>query len=686
MQSKAPMTFSRAVLVAVIVAYAGDVASADTGMLDGGAQLSWPRLRIREGDELKEPTTADVLRHRLNLASCLCSQASSPAVDTDLYYELQLTTVTGTNRPGQVWVGSQCEDTTQRALNCRELTASEGPISDIDVLASRATDIVVSLFDMINATPALATAPCRQEEGDANIWVLVDNDGDTQPDFFSPRTIDLMKFADVMGFDTKPPPLPTNLKLIGGEEEVEVTWDIPESNATDLFGFQAFCIDNASGGPVGDGADPLYTTSDTLCGIPQSLALTPIDVADDGTGTPVAALPPEFAALDPAFLCQTQPSGTATSLKISGLKNDQEYTVALVAVDFYGNATGAYFTRTVVPKPVTDFWEDVHDRGGKIEGGFCSTSSPASLPGMLIVLGASWLWRRRKHAPRLARAATIAGGLAILLVPARAHADDFTPYWEDTPDDPGAGDGEDVVKWHAGFKLGPYTPDIDKQLGKNIKSGQGPYQAMFGNYFLDGKAHDAHVYQILPMLDVDRILWRGSGQLGVGGTLGYMQKTAYAYLAGTSADDPRRERSAASKNTFRLVPFALTVTYRATQLDDLYGIPVVPYVRGGLSYYVWWLKGPSGSIAKVCTDGGMDTKTCSGEKAYGGTLGFQGTVGLSLRLERIDADAARSMRQSGLEHAGFYGELTYAKVDAFGSDTKLSVGDATWFAGVDFEF
>jgi hypothetical protein len=33
-----------------------------------------------------------------------------------------------------------------------------------------------------------------------------------------------------------------------------------------------------------------------------------------------------------------------------------------------------------------------------------------------------------------------------------------------------------------------------------------------------------------------------------------------------------------------------------------------------------------------------------------------------------------------------YGELSLAKVDGFGSDTKLAVGDRTWFAGVEFEF
>jgi len=45
-----------------------------------------------------------------------------------------------------------------------------------------------------------------------------------------------------------------------------------------------------------------------------------------------------------------------------------------------------------------------------------------------------------------------------------------------------------------------------------------------------------------------------------------------------------------------------------------------------------------------------------------------------------------SMQQSGIQHAGIYAELSLAKVDGFGSDSKLSVGDRTWFAGVNFEF
>jgi hypothetical protein len=40
----------------------------------------------------------------------------------------------------------------------------------------------------------------------------------------------------------------------------------------------------------------------------------------------------------------------------------------------------------------------------------------------------------------------------------------------------------------------------------------------------------------------------------------------------------------------------------------------------------------------------------------------------------------------GIEHAGFYAELSYAQVDGFGAADRMSVGDLTWFAGINFEF
>jgi hypothetical protein len=190
---------------------------------------------------------------------------------------------------------------------------------------------------------------------------------------------------------------------------------------------------------------------------------------------------------------------------------------------------------------------------------------------------------------------------------------------------------------------------------------------------------------VLPMLDVDYFLWRGIGQLGVGVSLGYMGKKARAWQAGSDPMDPDRPRAEGDHNRFRMFPLALSAVYRFSYLDDEYGIPLVPYARAGLAYYIWWITAPNGDFAKSCV-GPNTSEDCARTTAAGASLGFVGSIGLALRAERVDESAARSMRESGIEHAGFYAEYSLGKVDGFGSDKKLSLGDATWFAGVDFEF
>ncbi|MBA2538272.1 MAG: hypothetical protein H0V17_01445, partial [Deltaproteobacteria bacterium] len=332
-------------LLAVLVSSVIDAHAEDIGTLPNGAVLEWPRLFIRDGEDLVEPPDSETLRSRLNLASCVCSQVSD-AADTNLYYELHLSTTTNMNLPAEVMTGTSCDDDIQQATNCTKIP--DEAIGDIDVLATREDTISVKLYDLINARADQRDQPCVEANGgSAFVWVVVDTDQNSDPDFFSPRPIDLGVFTDVIGFDTKAPPLPDNISATGGEGSIEITWDIPDANATDLYAFQAFCMD-ANGEAVSAGEPPLYSTTATVCGIamPLDLVASPID---NGEGTEVTVAPTPFQNLDPAFLCGTQESGTATSLRIEGLENNMEYTVALVAVDFYGNPIGTFLSRTIVP-------------------------------------------------------------------------------------------------------------------------------------------------------------------------------------------------------------------------------------------------------------------------------------------------------------------------------------------------
>lgn len=744
------------VTVLVMVLAAGRVASADdttppTGPLASGAAITFSELKIHEDNSPTaefpkvDPTSK---WNYFNLAHCQCdtpgANPGSNFHETTFSYLLKLEGANGmaVNRPLEIWVGTNCMTDTARppstTATCHKIDSAG--LTSVDQLTSPGNvRPEIPIFDFMTSTPGATT--CLAAQQSSTLWALVDTNMNNIPDYFASQQLTT---------DSLPPPLPTDFHAAGGDGAIEISWK-PPSDASDIYRYQALCAraDTKAPGKTTGRPDRQYQTASTLCGLPQTVNLgtgteIPADATDTSAPVTVSDLPAALATLDPSFLCGEEPTATATSLRISGLENGVAYQVVLLAIDKFQNASGTFFTRTLTPVPAIDFWEDLHDRDSKAQGGLCllaetygddssltgalrafrddtlGSSSAGrwltrayyatlgqlggyvhgsvvlrlfagvvlaplvviallwhglTLPGLLAVLALGWLWRRRKRGtirPQLVRAASAAVIALVALAPGRAHAGGYQPYWEtgdQTGDDQANPDDASLIRWHAGIRVGPYVPAIDKQLGMD----PGPYKDMFGGA------------QVLPMLDVDRILWTGFGQIGVGGSIGYMQKSAHAFADGSTASDMDRARSTADTNKFRLIPMALTATYRFTWLDDQYGIPVVPYVRGGLAYYLWWISTSDGSLAQVCKGTGMEPD-CSQNKALGGSLGIQGSIGLAIRAERVDAATATSMRQSGIQHAGIYGELSLAKVDGFGSDTKLSVGDRTWFAGVDFEF
>ncbi len=720
------------ICVAFAAVFASRSARAEEGMLPNGASLKFNKVLINEGGDRKEPSTPDTLREYLNLAHCVCSQSQS-GDEQSVFYEMQLSVATGAHRPAELWVGTSCNEDATRPNTCRQI----GSIADIDTLATSAQQIEFGIYDVINGKEAGAGMACKSREGDAIVWALVDNEGDGSIDYINSQAVG--KTDMVTGVDTQPPPRPTEFTGASAEGAVRLSWKAPTERPTDIKYYQAFCMDPDGGAALTSPPKARYQTVTNLCNIPSQEVLIE-DVAISGGDATAVTIPPEFANLEEKYICGESSEQTATGILISGLKNATPYRVMLVSIDPAGNATGTFFTSTITPQPATDFWEDLHDRNSDVEGGFCLLSETygdggpitralrsfrddtlggsgfgraltsayyasmaklgavvhgslalraiaaivllplvaialawhlLTLPGLLALIALGVLWRRRKLKLRtLARLAPVVILAMIFLAPGAAHAQGPSPYWDgENADDDGEVDDNQLVKWQAGIRVGPYVPDIDNQLGG---TSPGPYKQMYGGY------------RILPMLDVDRFLWTGFGQFGIGGSIGYMQKTAHAFTEDSMPTDSPRERSPGDENTFRLIPLALTATYRFTFLDDEYGIPLVPYIRGGLAYYIWWVR-TNGATAKACWDG-THTQGCDADKALGASLGVVGSIGLAIRAERIDSSAASSMRQGGIMHAGFYGELSLAKVDGFGSDTKLAVGDRTWFAGVNFEF
>jgi hypothetical protein len=711
--------------------------------LPGGAKIKFNRLfTFQEGEtKLAEPSTDEEKRRPFNAAHCTCSKVragDSAFLAKDFAFELTLETATASvNLPAEVWVGTTCSTETNRNSTgtCERL--DDAGIGEIETLRNTPAVPLLSVYRVLQPKGG----DCTEREGAAQVWVGADGDKNGDLEYWVS--------ADVTT-DTQPPPLPVNVRAIGGEGAIKVNWELPDSRATDIRRFQFFCA-NEDGTPAlsKPKASARYQTAKTLCGDAASIPFSPSQASQD-------PVPNWVTALDDQYLCGETDSATASEVRLTSFRNGDKFQVAMIAIDLAGNAAGVYVTELVTPQPVTDFWEDLHDQGSDAEGGFCllartfgddsglsqtlrhfrddtlarsaagrwlaaryyevsSAAAPLvdgwvsralavavlaplviaallwhflTLPGCVVALAACIWWRRRSAMRRrgaLARAPihrtrpvgsvsafSVLTVLTVLTIPTvmlasagPANAQGIEPYWDDDLVSTNVDEGAAAVRWHAGIRVGPYTPAIDAQFGME----PGPYQQMFGD---NG---------ILPMLDVDWILWEGFGQIGIGGSIGYLSKTARTYTVPTDGQERTR---AAEKNSFRLIPMAATAVFRMTYLDDRYHIPIIPYVRGGLAYSLWWVEAPDGGVASVCRAGGA---TCDENKARGGSLGLVGSIGLAVRAERIDFEAASAMREGGIQHAGFYAELQASKVDDFGSGNKLSVGDAlTWFAGVDFEF
>lgn len=639
---------SRPLLIALLVAGLPATALAEP-LIDGSViEFEW---NLVEEDGTFTPISSNdpdfQWERQFNLARCYCGGDDPGNLDRSLQFGIEFsidpTLDMTVEDPIHVWLGIDCLNVEPTSRQCGGDTPQHefGNASDLNTPQK----VAFNVYELHNANGDM----CMHQEYTGGVYAAPATEGSI--DYGDDEL-----FESTWEIDTRAPPVPDAfVSATGSENGVYLDWEPIVDNEEDIYKWQVLCgrVEGNTVVPISDepSHDALWETAEDLCGLPTIETY----IAD-----PPAALPEPLRTLDPDYVCG-EADGAVSDIRIDGLENNVEYWVVLVAVDEARNVAGIAPATALTPQSVVDFWEDLDANGSEVEGGFCMvgprSSGSGALVSLLLVLAVAW---RRRRALVLAA--------AILVAPAAARAQSFAPYWEDETDveDDGLAD----IKWHAGIKLGPYVPAIDDQLGVFDADGKGPYERVYGGY------------EILPVLEVDRLVWHPpGGQLGLGGSVGVMGKTANSFRFvdgnGDGIYQPGEEitRSKGDRTKFRLVPVAANVIYRLTLFDDEWGIPVIPYLRGGLAYYIWWNTKPDGSVSVV-----------DGNKARGASLGLQGSAGLAVRAEAIDGAAAASMRDGGIYHAGFYAEYQLGWVDGFGSEKKLAVGDNTWFAGVNFEF
>jgi hypothetical protein len=204
------------------------------------------------------------------------------------------------------------------------------------------------------------------------------------------------------------------------------------------------------------------------------------------------------------------------------------------------------------------------------------------------------------------------------------------------------------------LKFGPYTPNVDDEPG------------LTGTPYADAMNNDT---MFATIFEVDwQFLHLPGINFGAGIQFGFMQAYARAQTesGGESAD----------YTVLNVMPFALLGVVRVEVLPEFTKVPLVPYFKGGINWYFWWVLGGSGS---------------SVEEA--GTMGWQINPGLAILLDWLDDRSARTIdNEAGINNSYIFFEFLYAQVEGFGRDgyMYLSPNDlaenSTFLIGLCLEF
>ncbi|MHB1843468.1 MAG: MXAN_2562 family outer membrane beta-barrel protein [Deltaproteobacteria bacterium] len=237
--------------------------------------------------------------------------------------------------------------------------------------------------------------------------------------------------------------------------------------------------------------------------------------------------------------------------------------------------------------------------------------------------------------------------------------------------------------WDVELGFSPvYYPDVDQTAGVQDIGYTGSSGApRSGTPFYDiyGPKH-----RLLTQVEVDRDLWQAFGEASVGVSLGY----AEFYGHGLSANTGQKVDALSS---FHVLPLKLLGTYRFDPFVPR-GIPLVPFVRGGLDWVIYWNAMESGQISFV--------PGATGTEALGLTTGIEGTIGVALVLDWIDPVLARDFSADmGIERTSFIvaytdeliengpGNVIHAIRTGGAAPTPVIDLSARYFEfGIDFQF
>ena len=477
-------------------------------------------------------------------------------------------------------------------------------------------------------------------DGDKEIYVLIEAQESSDGGSSTPKFQDNIK-ALVVHFDRTPPPAPSISSIVPGENslQVYVEWG-QNSSESDKYGFNIYYR------KTGSSDEP-----------------------------------------------QVDKNIKTTKHKISGLINNLSYDVWAEQIDKAKNVSEKSAVVSGTPREVFDYYEFYKNSGGKEEGGFCFiTTAVYGSPVHPIVyiykgfrdnilsrsaIGERFISVYYRYSPYAAdfirdkpllrvlfaliltpiafmlllimkplylllifgiilsvvilfrysrKSLSFFVLLSVLFLPTLLYA-------------------ESDRSFGVSLNVGDYRPSkIDSENGLTTE----PYKEIF-----DNKS------ELMFKLGLDYELFQRLGTLSIGGTAGFWQvvgKGIYNY--GTNTITKSQDTT-----VFDIVPFELNLMYKFDYYANTLNIPLVPYGKIGLDYYVYWITDAKGDVSNYKNS---DGKSFDG---YGGKMGYHYAGGIMFLLDWIDSETAADFdMEFGVNNSYLFMEIYKSVVDGFGSD------------------
>ncbi len=243
------------------------------------------------------------------------------------------------------------------------------------------------------------------------------------------------------------------------------------------------------------------------------------------------------------------------------------------------------------------------------------------------------------------------------------------------------------------IKFTPYTPHIDQSAG--LRAGATPFADLFNarEYNETGQLINTGQqpgYRLLTSIEFDvQFLRRPWGNFGVGLTTGFYRRTTHAFVInpdGSGCTLATCSRSG-DESGLNILPLSALFIYRLDLLANRYHIPIVPYFKVGLAYYVWWMNDGNGILSASKKPSYQPGSTIQPQEAKGGSFGFVLHPGIAIQLDFLERKVAHTMdMELGINHSYLFVELNYANVNGFGAANKLNLSDTMVNTGLAFEF